>query len=261
MRHALAFLLLTTSACADAAQSPAPAVAAEAPVHGYRIVKEYPHDPRAFTQGLFWLRGHLYESTGQIGRSTLRKVRLEDGEVLQSAAIPPRLFGEGIVNWGDEIISITWQGGIGFRWDLATFARKSEFRYPGEGWGLTQNGRDIIMSDGTAELRFLDPVTLTERRRLPVTANGEPLASLNELEYVNGEIWANIFMTGFIARIDPATGAVKSWIDLRDLAARMSDGNPDTVLNGIAWDGARKRLFVTGKNWPSLFEIEVVPQK
>jgi glutamine cyclotransferase len=253
MRLVAAAPLLAASACVDAAPAAEPAVS------GFRIVKEYPHDPQAFTQGLFWLDGHLWESTGQVGRSTIRKVRLEDGKVLQSVAIPPGRFGEGIAPWGMEIVSLTWQGGSGYRWDRRTLRQTGSFRYPGEGWGLTGNKRELIMSDGTAQLRFLDPKTLAERRRLTVTAAGQPLPRLNELEWVKGEIFANVWMTSRIARIDPATGVVKGWIELGPLAQRFQSDDPDRVLNGIAYDAAKDRLFVTGKNWPVLFEIALAP--
>ncbi|HEV2745930.1 MAG TPA: glutaminyl-peptide cyclotransferase [Allosphingosinicella sp.] len=253
-RIALPLLLLAAACAQPASQAAAPAETAGA---GYRIVNTYPHDPGAFTQGLFYRDGHLYESTGLVGRSTIRKVRLEDGRVLRSVSIPPRLFGEGITDFGPEIVSITWQSGIGFRWDRDSFRRLGEFRYPGEGWGLTQDGSSIIMSDGTATLRFLDPATMRERRRLAVTAEGVPVERLNELEWVKGEIFANVWMSGRIARIDPTTGRVTGWIDLTDLAAEASGGDPDSVLNGIAYDAAGDRLFVTGKNWPKLYEIRL----
>ena len=221
-------LSLTTPACA---QQPAPAAAdagnissqaAEPPVvnYSYRIVNTYPHDSHAFTQGLFYLNGNLYESTGQVGQSTIRKVHFEDGRVLQSVPIPPGLFGEGITNFGNQIVSITWQGGNGYRWDLPTLRRTGEWHYEGEGWGLTQNGTDIIMSDGTSAIRFLDPVTLAERRRITVTIQGTELTELNELEYVNGEIYANIWQTPRIARIDPNTGRVTGIIDLSGIASQ-----------------------------------------
>lgn len=261
------FILFALAACGQApatsqATQPAPqaqpASEPRAPIQGYRVVNTYPHDPRAFTQGLFWLDGNLYESTGQIGESTIRRVDLESGRVLQSVDIPPGLFGEGIVNWGDQIINITWQNQLGYRWDRRTLRRLSEWRYPGEGWGLTQNGRDIIMSDGTPELRFLDPETLQERRRITVTLNGTPLAQLNELEWVNGEILANVWMQPAIVRIDPASGRVTGIVDLTGLA-RENSGPRDDVLNGIAYDAERNRLFVTGKYWPRLYEIELTP--
>lgn len=238
---------------ANRANAPA---AAPAPIQGFRVVNTYPHDPHAFTQGLFWQDGHLYESTGQIGQSTIRRVDLETGNVLQSVDIPAGEFGEGIVNWGDQIINITWQNQIGYRWDRRTLRRLSEWRYQGEGWGLTQNGREIIMSDGSDQLRFLDPATLQERRRINVSDDGSPVDRLNELEWVNGEIYANVWMTPLIARIDPQSGRVLGWIDLTSLAAQNS-GPRDDVLNGIAYDAQRRRLFVTGKYWPHLYEIEV----
>ena len=208
-----------------------PAAAAQAgrrPVYNYRIVATYPHDPRAFTQGLFFLDGQLYESTGQVGQSTIRRVSIADGRVLQSVAIPAGQFGEGIVNWGDQIISITWQGGTGYRWDRATLRQLGEWSYEGEGWGLTQNGTDIIMSDGTPELRFLDPATLAERRRVTVTLQGAAGPELNELEWVNGEVFANIWQTGFIFRIDPASGRVTG-ID-RPEAARRAEWRPTPTM-------------------------------
>jgi glutamine cyclotransferase len=259
-------LSLTTPACA---QQPSPAAAKSgndstqpaepAPaIYNYRIVHTYPHDRNAFTQGLFYLDGKFYESTGQIGQSTIRHVNIEDGRVLQSVPIPPGLFGEGIVNFGNEIVSITWQGGNGYRWDLATLRRTGEWHYSGEGWGLTQNGADIIMSDGTSAIRFLDPVTLNERRRITVTLQGVELTQLNELEWVNGEIFANIWQTPRIARIDPNSGRVTGIIDLTGIA-RENTASPDAVLNGIAYDPQGDRLFVTGKLWPHLYEIDLVP--
>ena len=233
---------------------------AEPPVDSYRIVREYPHDPTAFTQGLLFLDGKLYESTGLNRQSTIREVRLEDGKVLRSVSLAPQYFGEGLVNWGPDLLSVTWQDGLGFRWNRADFRPKGQFRYPGEGWGLTQDGKNIILSDGTSELRFLDPATMAERRRLTVTYRGQPVARLNELEWVKGEIFANIWMGRRIARIDPESGAVTGWIDLAELAVENANGDPDSVLNGIAYDEKGDRLFVTGKNWAKLFEIEIVPR-
>lgn len=239
-----------------AAVAPVP-TAEKVPMQGYEIVRTYPHDPKAFTQGLLYLDGNLYESTGHIGESTIRKVSLADGRVLKSADVPRPHFGEGLVNWGSQLISITWQGGMGFRWDRESFRKLGEFRYPGEGWGLTQNGREIIMSDGTPELRFLDPKTLAERRRVKVTLRGRPLPYLNELEWVKGEVYANIWQTDFIVRIDPATGKVVGLIDLRGLQTKAGRSGADEVLNGIAYDAKGDRLFVTGKRWPSLYEIKL----
>lgn len=223
----------------------------------WSLVRSYPHDEKAFTQGLIWLDGALYESTGQYGASNVREVRLDDGAVQRSVPLSPLYFGEGLTNWGDALISITWQNGLAFRWDRATFREVATYRYAGEGWGLTNDGARLILSDGSATLRFLDPVTLEETGRLPVTFNGKPVRMLNELEYVKGEILANIWMTDRIARIDPATGHVIDWIDIGKLTRKLRLSNPDAVPNGIAYDAANDRLFVTGKYWPKLFEIRL----
>jgi glutamine cyclotransferase len=236
--------------------------AAAVPTGGFEIKHIYPHDASAFTEGLFYLHGDLFESTGIPGQSNIRRVRLADGAVLQSRALEPNLFGEGIVNWGDEIVSLTWQDQEGFRWDLKTLTRKKTFRYSGEGWALTQDGKHLIMSDGSPVLKFRDPVTFKEVRRLQVTADGKPVGNLNELEWVKGEILANIWQTHLIARIDPATGKVKAWIDLTGLPETTQGGaNPDAVLNGIAYDREHDRLFVTGKDWPHLYEIRLTAPK
>lgn len=252
-----ALLMLSVAACAEA-PAPSQATAQEPPTQTARVIRVYPHDRTAFTQGLIFLDGRLYESTGLVGRSSLREVELETGRVIRSVPIPPPVFGEGMTNWGSELVSITWQHGIGYRWDRRTFRQTGTWRYPGEGWGLTQDGRSLIMSDGTAELRFLDPATTAERRRITVTAAGRPVTQLNELEYVRGEILANVWQTPMIARIDPETGAVRGWIDL-SAQVRENSGVDDDVLNGIAWDAARNRLFVTGKNWSRLYEIAIDP--
>jgi len=252
IRSALIAALLALPACA--ASEPR-----EAPVYTYRVVKAYPHDPTAFTEGLFFMDGKLYESTGLNRQSTIREVRLEDGKVLRSVSIAPQYFGEGIVDWGADIVSLTWQGGTGFRWNRADFRPKGQWSYSGEGWGLTRDGKQIWMSDGTAQLRTLDPATLKETKRIDVTGDGQPVERLNELEWVKGEIFANVWMSTRIARIDPRSGRVKSWIDLSDLVAENMNGDPDAVLNGIAYDAAKDRLFVTGKNWSKLYEIALVP--
>lgn len=235
--------------------------AAAVPTLAYQVRHIYPHDAGAFTEGLFYLRGELYESTGLEGQSNIRRVRLQDGAVLQSQSIAPNLFGEGIVNWGEEIISLTWRNQVGFRWNLKTFAKRKTFRYPGEGWALTQNGKTLIMSDGTPVLRVLDPATFKVIRRITVRADGVPVANLNELEWVKGRILANIWTTNRIAIINPASGAVTSWIDLGGLPDALRPPNPDAVLNGIAYDKDHDRLFVTGKNWPRLYEIALKPAK
>lgn len=223
------------------------------PVQGYRVVASYPHDPGAFTQGLFFHDGFLYEGTGLHGRSSIRKVELETGRIVQAVELPEEFFGEGITVWGDRLIAITWQEQTAFVLDLKTFKLWRKFSYTGEGWGLTQNGRELIMSDGSADLRFLDPQNFRELRRLRVTAGGKPVAQLNELEWVDGEIYANVWQSDRIARIDPKTGHVKAWINLAGLLPQRNGS--DDVLNGIAYDAKRKRLFVTGKLWPRLFEI------
>jgi glutaminyl-peptide cyclotransferase len=235
----------------------APALAA-IPVYDAEVVRAYPHDPAAFTEGLFYHDGALYESTGLEGQSTLRKVELATGRVLRSRALDSQYFGEGIVPWKGRLIQLTWVSHVGFVYDLATFAPIARFTYPGEGWALTEDGRDLIMSDGTPVLRFLDPDTLKPVRRLTVTADGVPLRNINELEWVKGQILANVWMTRRIARIDPATGRVTAWIDLGRLVPPDVAGDADAVANGIAWDAQHDRLFVTGKRWPRLFEIHLV---
>jgi glutaminyl-peptide cyclotransferase len=244
-------LLVTLLMLAFAAKAPA-AVA----VYGYEVVHTYPHDRHAFTEGLFYLDGFLYESTGLEGQSTIRKVRPETGAVVQRVDLPQDLFGEGIVNVGRRLVSLTYRTEVGFVRALDSFKVERRFSYRGEGWGLTQDGQRIIMSDGTSELRFLDPVTLAETGRLAVRLNGRPLANLNELEWIRGEIYANVWQTDFIVRIDPASGEVRSVIDLSGLlpAEARIPGETD-VLNGIAYDARSDRLFVTGKNWPYLYEI------
>lgn len=229
---------------------------AEAPVYSYRVVRTYPHDPNAFTQGLIYLNGFLYEGTGLNGRSTLRKVKLETGQVLQEKRIEEQYFGEGITDWGGELVQLTWQTGVGFVWDRGTFTLKKKFSYAGEGWGLTHDATRLILSDGSPVLRFLDPVTLAEKGRLVVLDGRRPVANLNELEMVKGEIWANIWQTERIARISPQTGQVLGWIDMRGLL-RPEEMRDIDVLNGIAYDAKGDRLFVTGKLWPKLFEVKI----
>ena len=232
---------------------------AELPVSQPEVVALFPHDRAAFTEGLFFRGGALYESTGREGQSSIRKVDLASGKVLASMALPAGIFGEGVVDWGDEIYSVTWHGGVGYRWSLHGFRRLGTFHYAGEGWAMTRDARHIILSDGTPVLRFLDPKTLKVVRKLRVTAEGEPVEQLNELEYVKGEILANVWLTNRIARIDPVTGMVKGWIDVSALAAEIGSDDRDSVPNGIAYDAARDRLFLTGKNWPLMFEVRLPP--
>ncbi len=227
----------------------------------YRIVHTYPHDPQAYTQGLVFVDGHLYESTGLNGRSSLRMVDLETGRVLQSAAVPSQYFAEGLAPWGSTLVQLTWQSHVAFVYDRFSFRLLRTLHYDGEGWGLTEDGRSLILSDGTATLHFLDPQTLREVRHVVVKDRGAPVTELNELEHVRGQIYAHVWHTGRIARISPATGQVLGWIDLTGLLAPGEVSDPEAVLNGIAYDAARDRLFVTGKLWPKLFEIKVVPQR
>lgn len=245
----LALLVLGAVACAQA----------RAAVPEYRavIVKTYPHDPHAFTEGLFYKDGFLFESTGREGQSSIRKVVLETGRVVQQHDLDPKYFGEGIVAWEDKLIELTWQTEIGFIYDLSTFRQLSDFHYTGEGWAFTHDNAHLIMSDGTSDLRILDPDTLRESGRIHVTCDGLPVRYINELEWVHGEIYANIWLTNLIVRINPATGAVAGLVDLTDVAALVPVDSADAVLNGIAYDAGGDRLFVTGKLWPSLYQISL----
>jgi glutamine cyclotransferase len=226
--------------------------------YGFRVVKTYPHDRTAFTQGLEYRDGFLYEGTGQIWRSTLRKVKLETGQVLQSFDLPQPFFGEGITVLPQQILQLTWQSQTGFIYDKTNFRVLKSFSYPGEGWGMTNDGKQVYMSDGTAQIRVWDPTSLKEIRRINVSDMGKPVTQLNELEFVRGEIWANVWQTDRIARISPADGRVLGWIDLTGILPKAERINSDAVLNGIAYDAATDRIFVTGKLWPKLFEIKVV---
>ncbi|HEY0621635.1 glutaminyl-peptide cyclotransferase [Sphingomonas sp.] len=236
---------------APQAADPAPAP----PVEAAQVIATYPHDTAAFTQGLFFSDGRLFESTGQEGESAVRELELATGKVKRAAKLPAQYFGEGSTGWGKTIVSLTWKHGKGFRWDRDSFRKLGEFTYAGEGWGLTQDGRSLILSDGTSALRFLDPATFAERRRITVTWRGRPVRQLNELEYVRGEVLANIWHSDLIVRIDPASGAIKGVIDLRAVAASVAVSDSEAVLNGIAWDDRAGKLYVTGKRWPRLFEI------
>lgn len=228
-----------------------------APVYGYQVVRTYPHDPQAFTQGLVFLDGVLYEGTGLHGQSSIRKVKLENGQVLQIQKTDAQYFGEGIAVWGNTLVQLTWQGGVGFVYDRETFQRRKTFTYKGEGWGLAYDGARLAMSDGSAFIRFLDPATLAETGRIQVRDGGRPVVNLNELEFVKGELFANVWQTDRIARISPKTGQVTGWIDLAGLLDPRDAVGVD-VLNGIAYDAKGDRLFVTGKRWPRLFEIKIV---
>ena len=231
------------------------------PVYSARIVKAYPHDPEAYTQGLIYRDTFLYESTGRNGHSTLRKVRLETGEVLQQQRLDRKYFAEGLTDWNGRLIQLTWRSNLGFVYDAATFRLERTFLYMGEGWGLTHDGKRLIMSDGSDTLRFLDAVTFQERGRLSVRDGSLSVRNLNELEFVGGEIYANVWHTDRIARISPESGRIVGWIDLTGLLPKVYQLEPEAVLNGIAYDAAGDRLFLTGKLWPKLFEITLVRRR
>ena len=223
----------------------------------YSVVNVYPHDTSAFTEGLVFDGGFLYESTGLYGNSSLRRVDLETGGVLQLLSLQPQYFGEGIAVVGDKIVQLTWQSHVGFVYDKASFGLLQEFQYPTEGWGLTYDGKRLIMSDGSANLYFLDPVTFQRIGQIAVHDNG-PVTELNELEYINGSVYANVWMTEKIAVINPQSGQVAAWIDLTGIQD-LKNQDPNNVLNGIAYDANGNRLFVTGKRWPHVFEIRLIP--
>jgi glutamine cyclotransferase len=235
----------------------APASDEQTARYGFRVVTVFPHDPQAFTQGLLFRDGFLYESTGLAGKSELRKVRLETGEVVERRAVGAEHFAEGLADVGDRLFQLTWRSGIGFVYGLRDFEPQGTFRYAGEGWGLAGDGKRLVMSDGSATLRFLDPDSRRETGRLPVTEQGRPISNLNELEVVKGQILANVWQSDHIVIIEPADGRVVGRIDLTGLLP-FEDRPGVDVLNGIAWDRARDRLFVTGKWWPKLFEIQLV---
>jgi glutaminyl-peptide cyclotransferase len=229
--------------------------------YGYRVVKAYPHDNTAFTQGLEYRDGFLYEGTGLSGRSSLRKVDLLTGRVLQKFDVPQPFFGEGITVVNQQILELTYTTQTGFVYDKSSFKVLRSFNYPGEGWGLTNDGKQLYMSDGSSQIRVWDPSTLKELRRITVTDGAKPITQLNELEFVRGELYANIWQTDRIARISPIDGKVLGWIDLTNILPKADRPDPDAVLNGIAYDAAGDRLFVTGKLWPKIFEIKLVPKK
>lgn len=256
-------LIAGTPAFAQQAADPAPVEESEAyagpTVYRAEVVATYPHDSTAFTQGLLWHDGSLFESTGQEGQSVVREVDLETGKAKQDRAIPEDQFGEGIAVWEDEFVSLTWHDGAIHRWDADTLELLSTREaYPLEGWGLTSSEEGLIHSDGSATLRVLDPETYEVRRAIDVTLNGRPLRRLNELEMIDGLVYANVWQAPFIVAIDPADGVVKKLVDLRDLVAATPATGTDSVLNGIAWDAENRRLFVTGKLWPKLYEIRLV---
>jgi len=255
----LSVLLVVASgfSCSNSPESPVPGNS-DAIIYNYNVINTYAHDRTAFTQGLVFEDDVLYEGTGQYGHSTLRRVELETGGILQIRELPDEFFGEGITIYGDEVIQITWQNNVGFVYNKTSFELLQQFSYPTEGWGITHDGTRLIMSDGTSTLRFLDPQTFEEIGQVQVFDNDTPIARLNELEYIQGEIYANVWQEDWVVRIAPQTGQVVGWIDLRGLLTEEDRSEPVDVLNGIAYDAETGRLFVTGKWWPKLFEIELV---
>ena len=256
-RLLLAGLLLTLPACERAA---APAAPVPAPVAGYRVVNSFPHDPQAFTEGLVYRNGHLYESTGLEGRSSVREVTLETGVVVRRQNLDPKYFGEGLALMSGRLFQLTWKTQQGFLYDAASLQPAGGFTYAGEGWGLTDDGTSLIQSNGTATLRFLDPVSFAVQRELVVKDAGRAVDDLNELEYIKGELWANVWLTERIARIDPASGQVKGWVDLKGLPLPEHRTGNEDVHNGIAYDAATDRILVTGKYWSRIYEIQPVPR-
>ena len=234
---------------------------AKGSVSGFRVVAEYPHDASAFTQGLVFTDGRLYEGTGKKGESSLRRIELKTGRIEQIVPLDSALFGEGITILDGKVFQLTWQNRLGLIYDQKTFDSLGTFRYTGEGWGLTHDGKRLILSDGTSTIRFLDTKSFEVVKRIKVRASNGPVDQLNELEFRKGEILANVWHTNRIARISPESGDVLGWIDLTNLYPERQRQNREDVLNGIAYDEANDRLFVTGKNWPKIYEIEVVPQK
>jgi glutaminyl-peptide cyclotransferase len=230
---------------------------AEPTSYTYEIVNTYPHDPQAFTQGLVFADGIFYESTGLNGESSLRKVEVTTGKVIKKVTVPAQYFAEGLALFQGQLFQLTWQDHKGFIYDHNSFAPQGEFQYTGEGWGLTNDGKSLILSDGTDQIRFLDPANFKEQRSITVKAQKEPIDEINELEYVKGEIFANVWQENVILRIDPANGKVKGTIDLRGILKPEDRHGETDVLNGIAYDAEKDRLFITGKKWPKLFEIKL----
>lgn len=283
----LFFLVITSLSCSGSGNNAKPNVNAKTPsgpvpVYGYEVVKAYPHDPKAFTEGLFFYDGFLYESTGEEGRSSIRKVEIETGKVVQKWDLPREDFGEGISLLGDKIYMLTWRGGLGRVFDAKDFKVLREFKFDGEGWGMTTDGTNFIMSDGTHILKVMEPQNFTNIKKIAVLQdNGKPLFLLNELEYVKGEIWSNVWHSeenetgttqgrmpniakpNYIARIDPNSGKLLGWIDLGGISPedQGGPGQMENTLNGIAYDAANDRIFVTGKNWKKLYEIKITAPK
>lgn len=255
MNHTTKFVAAAkTQDKTQGANAPASARAQRA---NWRVVRTIPHDREAFLQGLLWEDGGFYESTGIEGQSTLRRLEYPSGKVLKKQTLPDNVFGEGLVAWQNQLIQITWQSQVAYVWDKTTFAQKNQFDYQGEGWGITDDGKSLIMSDGSAQLTFRDPATFATQRTLEVTLNGQPQTNLNELEWIDGQVWANIWQTDIIARIDPQSGRIVSFLDLSNVLPASARNGHEDVLNGIAYDPQTKRIWISGKRWPSIFEIKV----
>lgn len=232
-------------------------VVARAQQVSYEVVSSYPHDPTSFTQGLLWHDGSLYEGTGLEGQSKLRRLEFPSGKVLKEINLSSEYFGEGLALVDNRLIQLTWKSHRGFVYDLDSFKRLQEFAYDTEGWGLTYDGSNLILSDGSSNLFYLDPQTFKPIKKLAVTMNGQPLTEINELEFIEGEIWSNVWQTDLIVRIDPSTGRVTSFLNLKGILAPSDKTGREDVLNGIAYDAEKKRIFITGKLWPRIFEIRV----
>lgn len=258
----LALILMCGGACAFAMWPTKSMPNLPAKQYGYEVVQEFPHDTGAFTQGLVYHDGILLEGTGKYEQSTLRKVELETGKVLKSIDLPPKVFGEGITLWGDKVVQLSWKNRLIFIWDVDSFDLVGRYRFPGEAWGVTHDGNELIVSNGSEFLLFMDPQSMRVKRRVKVLDQGRPIEKLNELEFINGEVWANIWYDERIVRIDPQTGRVVAWVDLTGLLPLEERKNRrESVLNGIAYDAKENRLFVTGKEWPKLFEIRLVEKE
>jgi len=263
-RRPIFFIVLILFACIQSISStemhPDSSKFNSIPIFGYKIINIYPHDSSAFTQGLVYENGILYEGTGLYGRSTLRQVDPETGRISKKISLNNSLFGEGVAVWKNQLIQLTWQSGLGLVYDKDDLTKIGDFSYQTEGWGITSDGERLIMSDGTETLHFLDPGTFAEERKVKVAANGAPVQGLNELEYINGEIFANVWPTNWIVIISPATGEIKGCINLQGILQQVDGVNINgvDVLNGIAYDTKSDRIFVTGKFWPKLFEIELI---
>jgi glutaminyl-peptide cyclotransferase len=247
------FVLLMVLLCAGQAIA--------APVDGYKVVATYPHSTTSYTEGFFYLDGLFYEGTGMFGRSAVMAIDPASGTARQRHDLPAQYFGEGIVDWGPNIYEWTWQSHVCFVYDRFTMRLLKQFRYAGEGWGMTRTAKELITSDGTATLRFRNPATFAETRHIVVKDDGKPVDQLNELEFIHGEIYANVWHSERIARISPKDGHVIGWIDLTGILPVNKKIDSESVLNGIAYDAGRDRIFVTGKQWPTIFEIKIVPHR